>query len=181
MGVVTKGTAIIIDKNTGETFEIQSDELDWQPENAAMPGTEPGQRHIAQIDHPVLGTLIWSIWEYPGTSENIRETDPNGHSLEQDFEYWFESREDMGKPSEAQDNTPLMNPTEKPAKVRTKSKAKRKSKVKSKTKARTRPKAKAKPKAAKKSKPVRKTRPKKPARKIAKKARKSAPKKRSKK
>ncbi len=170
MGVVTKGTAIIIDKNTGEAFEIQSDELDWQPEEAA-PGTEPGQRHVAQVDHPVLGTLIWSIWEYPGTSENIRETDPNGHSMERDFEYWFESSEAMGAPAAAQDNQPFMMPPDKPAKAAAKPKAKAKPKTRAKAKAKSKPKTKvnAKPKAAKKAKPAKKSKAKKPSKKAARK------------
>jgi hypothetical protein len=61
MEVHCNGTARIRDHATGEVYEIESDELDWD----AVGGDERqmGQEihYQAMVEHAVLGELTWSL------------------------------------------------------------------------------------------------------------------------
>jgi hypothetical protein len=46
--------------------------------------------HEARWDHPELGGLSWSVWEYPQAIENCRETQVNGHETLKDFDRGLE-------------------------------------------------------------------------------------------
>lgn len=84
-----KGIAIIAHKETNRTFEIDSEELDWECEGSERNmGVEA--HHWAQIEHEVLGLLTWNLWEYPLGVENNRKTDTRGHRIIEDFDYGLE-------------------------------------------------------------------------------------------
>jgi hypothetical protein len=82
-GSSLRGTARIRHSATGDIY----DELDWD----AVGGDERqmGQEihYEAMVDHPELGKLTWSLWEYPAGIENFHEANVGGHELIQDFDY----------------------------------------------------------------------------------------------
>ena len=88
-----KGTARIKHKMTGTIFEIESDELQWDG-SADERQMGPEIRHQAQIAHPELGELTWSLWEYPEGVENFRESKVNGHEIIEDFDYGLHASEE---------------------------------------------------------------------------------------
>ncbi|MGH0244409.1 hypothetical protein [Sinorhizobium meliloti] len=49
----------------------------------------------ATVDHPELGELSWSLWEYPVGAQNNAFTDSNGHEIVEDLHYWLESEPDL--------------------------------------------------------------------------------------
>ncbi|MDK1489397.1 hypothetical protein QN219_04915 [Sinorhizobium sp. 7-81] len=51
--------------------------------------------HRATVDHPELGELSWSLWEYPAGAQNNAFTDSNGHEIVEDLRYWLESEPDL--------------------------------------------------------------------------------------
>ncbi len=87
MEVYCKGTARIRHSATGEIYEIESEELDWD----AVGGDERQMgleiRYEATIEHPELGELTWGLWEYPVGMENYNETDAGPHEVIEDFDY----------------------------------------------------------------------------------------------
>ncbi|MFK4489567.1 hypothetical protein [Bradyrhizobium sp. USDA 336] len=95
MIVECKGTARIQHKSTGEIYEIESDELDWDAVSSDERQMGPETEYQAVIDHPALGMLRWSLWEYPVGMENDRETDAQGHKVIKDFEYGLEHEPDL--------------------------------------------------------------------------------------
>lgn len=84
------GAARIRNKLTGAVFDIQAKELDWQEVSADERQMGPEICHQAEFEHPELGTLSWSLWEYPQGMENDRETDVGGHELLSDIDYGLE-------------------------------------------------------------------------------------------
>lgn len=93
MEVYCRGVASIRHASTGEIFEIESDELDWD----AVGGDERQMgseiHYEAAIDHPELGDLIWGLWEYPVGIENHHITDVGEHEVIEDFDYGLEHGE----------------------------------------------------------------------------------------
>lgn len=93
MEVYCRGVARIRHASTGEIFEIECDELDWD----AVGGDERQMgseiHYEAAIDHPELGDLTWGLWEYPVGIENHHITDVGRHELIEDFEYGLEHGE----------------------------------------------------------------------------------------
>lgn len=87
MNVYCRGIATIRHKVTGEIYSIESDELDWDRVGADERQMGPEFQYQATVDHPELGTLTWSLWEYPVGAENYNETNTGGHELIEDFEY----------------------------------------------------------------------------------------------
>lgn len=90
MEVYCRGIARIRHKATGEVFEIESNELDWD----AVGGDERQMgieiHYEAMLEHPDLGELKWGLWEYPVGIENYSETDAGEHSVLKDFDYGLE-------------------------------------------------------------------------------------------
>lgn len=90
MDVYCRGTARIRHNATGEIFEIESDELDWD----AVGGDERQMgieiHYEAVLEHPQLGELKWGLWEYPVGIENYSDTDAGEHAVLEDFDYGLE-------------------------------------------------------------------------------------------
>lgn len=108
MEVYCKGTARIRHKMTGEIYDIENDELDWD----AVGGDERQMgseiHYEAMIEHPELGDLTWGLWEYPVGIENYHETNAGPHEVIEDFDYGLEHSEP--EPDEWLDYTVPDNP-----------------------------------------------------------------------
>lgn len=93
MKTYCRGTARIQHHTTGKTYEIDNEDLDW----SAVGGDEREMgteiHYEAALQHPDLGELIWSLWEYPLGIENYRETNVRPHTVIDDFEYGLEHDE----------------------------------------------------------------------------------------
>jgi hypothetical protein len=90
MNVYCRGTAKIAHKETGETFKIEHDELDWQCVESHERAMGQEKHYQAEVDHATLGPLSWSLWEYPKGVQNLRETNSNDHTVIEDFDYGLE-------------------------------------------------------------------------------------------
>lgn len=90
MEVYCRGTARIRHSATGEIYEIESDDLDWD----AVGGDERQMgseiHYEAAVEHPALGELTWGLWEYPVGAENHHETKAGPHEIIDDFDYGLE-------------------------------------------------------------------------------------------
>ncbi len=96
------GTAWVVDSSSGERYEIEPKELDWEIVGGSERNMGAEIEHTATIDHPALGALTWTVWEYPiGILEYV-EHDLNGHSLESDFniELYEDPDRDYEEPDE---------------------------------------------------------------------------------
>ena len=93
MEVYCKGTARIRHKTTGEIYDIENDELDWDAVGGDERQMGPEVHYEATIEHPELGGLTWGLWEYPVGIENCRETNVGPHEVIEDFDYGLEHSE----------------------------------------------------------------------------------------
>jgi len=93
MKVYCRGVVRIRHASTGEIFEIESDELDWDAVGGDERQMGPEIHYEAAIDHPELGDLTWGLWEYPVGIENHHVTDVGKHELIEDFDYGLEHGE----------------------------------------------------------------------------------------
>lgn len=87
MYVETTGVARIRHRDTGEEFEIERDELEW--EAAGGDGDRqmgPETIYTAEIAHPDLGDLRWELSEYPVGVTNHVTHNFGGHELLEDFD-----------------------------------------------------------------------------------------------
>jgi hypothetical protein len=87
MQVYCNGTARFTHKTTGVIHNVKSDELDWEVVDSDDRQMGPEIHYEAVVDHPELGRLTWSLWEYPQGIENHRQTEAGEHELLEDFEY----------------------------------------------------------------------------------------------
>lgn len=110
MQVYCRGTARIKHRETGEIHEIESDELDWEIVDSEERGMGPELHHEASVDHPALGLLSWSLWEYPVGVENHDDTNVGQHEILEDFDYGLEHEEPEPEPDEWLDLTPPGDP-----------------------------------------------------------------------
>lgn len=90
MIVYCRGTAQIRHRLTGQIFNIESHELDWQAVELHARDMGLETYYEAEVDHPDLGLISWSVWEYPEGAQNDRETAANNHTVLNDFEYGLE-------------------------------------------------------------------------------------------
>ena len=89
------GVAIIEDNLSGRRFEIHSDELDWKV--AAVQNRSMGMatHYRASIEHKILGTLSWSLWEYPVGLQNYNSTEVGQGRIIKDFDYSLEYEDEQ--------------------------------------------------------------------------------------
>lgn len=87
MFIYTQGPAIIEHGETSEVFEIEEDELDWEPIGGSERSTGPETIYQALIDHENLGELRWTMSEYPVGAEGPKTTDVGKHKLIENFEF----------------------------------------------------------------------------------------------
>jgi len=86
MLIYTRGTAIIRHGETGQEFEIDEGEIQWEPVGGDERSMGPETIYQALIDHEELGELRWTLSEYPVGAEGLQTTDVGKHELIEDFE-----------------------------------------------------------------------------------------------
>ena len=87
MEVYCSGVARIRHMVTGQVYEIESDELDWDAVGADERQMGAEIRYEAVLEHPELGELTWGLWEYPVGIENYSSTEVGSHDLVEDLDY----------------------------------------------------------------------------------------------
>ncbi len=87
MTVHCAGTARIRHKQTGKVYEVRSEQLDWIEDGMGEGSMGAESQHKAILDHDELGTLTWTIGEYPVGAEDYRHSDVGDHTIIQDFHY----------------------------------------------------------------------------------------------
>jgi len=100
MDIHTSGTARIRHRDTGEIFEIGADELDWDAVGSEERSMGPETTYMAAVDHPELGQISWTLWEYPMGAENDRETNVNNHELIENLRFSLEHLPEDDEPRE---------------------------------------------------------------------------------
>ena len=85
--VYVQGTARIRHAGTGETYEIDADQIDFEAVASDERGMGPETMYSAVVQHPQLGQLVWDLWEYPVGAENHRETDVGTHELLENIDF----------------------------------------------------------------------------------------------
>lgn len=81
MAIKASGIARVRHAETGVVYEIDAEELDWQEEGEDRRGMGPERRYWAEIDHPELGELTWSLFEYPIGVVEMQNFDPGPHEV----------------------------------------------------------------------------------------------------
>ena len=89
--IKTSGTARILDANTGLQVNINPEELVWEAVGGSERNMGPEVAYEAVIEHPVLGVLTWSAWEYPVGALSCTTYDVGSHYLESDFIFHFQN------------------------------------------------------------------------------------------
>lgn len=90
MEIYCRGTAKILNAETRKIHEIDSDELDFEAVDSEDLEMGLETHYEASIEHPELGFLTWSLWEYPEGSVSHRDANVGRHRLVKDFEYGLE-------------------------------------------------------------------------------------------
>lgn len=87
MYIEATGVARISHAETGEVFEIDSDDIEWEP--IATSERQMGEETIYgfEINHERLGTLRWELSEYPIGVTNHITHQIGEHELVDDFEF----------------------------------------------------------------------------------------------
>ncbi|MBN9602081.1 MAG: hypothetical protein J0G33_04040 [Afipia felis] len=93
MEIYCRGTARIRHSATGDIYEIECDELDWDAVGYGERQMGPEIHYEAMVDHSELGKLAWGLWEYPVGIENYQETSAGAHEVIEDFDYGLEHGE----------------------------------------------------------------------------------------
>lgn len=89
MHIEISGTAQVRHSRSGLVYEIESDELEWDVEGGDEGQMGGRNRWYAEVQHNELGTLVWSLWEYPVGAEEYQDQDLNGHVLVKDFDIYL--------------------------------------------------------------------------------------------
>lgn len=88
------GTATIADRNTGKEFEFEAVDLDWDVVDGSERSMGPERHYQASIEHNVLGSLSWNLWEYPIGIENMQSTEVGPNKVVQNFTFSLEHEEE---------------------------------------------------------------------------------------
>ena len=94
MSIAASGVVRIRHADTGAVYTIDADELDWNQVGADERQMGSEVTHEATIDHPELGPLTWTVWEYPLGMENDREVDVGRHAVLEPFQISLVDDED---------------------------------------------------------------------------------------
>lgn len=93
MQIYCRGTAKILHAETGETYEIDSEELEWDTADICERQMGPEAHYEATIEHTELGQITWGLWEYPLGIENYQNTNSGEHEVLENFDYGLEHEE----------------------------------------------------------------------------------------
>jgi hypothetical protein len=86
------GKAKLKSKVTGEIFDVDPSDLDWQCTRGEERQMGSENCYSADIEYETsVGShrvaCTWNVWEYPSGVENMIETTPIGAELLEDFTY----------------------------------------------------------------------------------------------
>lgn len=101
MSIDVSGVARIRHADTGTVHTIDPDELDWDEVGAEERGMGPEVTHEAVVEHPNLGHLTWTVWEYPVGVYNDQDTDVGRHTLLENFRLGLSDPGDIAADREA--------------------------------------------------------------------------------
>lgn len=87
MTIVPTGHATIRSKDDGQSYVIQASDIEWNQVSANERQMGLEVLYLGEIEHPVLGSLTWSVWEYPIGMFNNSDQDINGHALESNLTF----------------------------------------------------------------------------------------------
>ena len=87
MMINVRGKARIRHDETAEIYEIDADEVEFQQIGIDERGMGLARHHSAVVEHPQLGQIVWTLWEYPTWIEYFRETDVGPHELLGDVDF----------------------------------------------------------------------------------------------
>ncbi|WP_282093513.1 hypothetical protein [Epibacterium ulvae] len=96
MRISTAGTAIVRHSETGELFEIEPDEIDWEVVASEERDMGPDRLWSASTSRDELGEIRWEMSEYPEGFLGNLVPDLNGHELVQNFSVSIEHEPDFG-------------------------------------------------------------------------------------
>lgn len=85
MRISTTGTAIVRHSESGELFEIEPDEIDWEVVASEERDMGPDRLWSASTSRDELGDIHWEMSEYPEGFLGNLVSNLNGHELEQIF------------------------------------------------------------------------------------------------
>jgi len=92
--VEASGTTIIEHKDTSVRYEIDAEDVYWDLVDASDRSMGSELRYEGTIEHPELGVLTWSLWEYPVGIQNYKDRDIGDHQIIQEFEFGLEHEPD---------------------------------------------------------------------------------------
>ena len=95
-------------------YSIAAEDLSWETEGGWERSMGAEHAHVAVCDHPELGQITWTLWEYPVGAENHWQVDVGDHELVENIEYSLdrssERFEDLDAMEDETDNPPDMTP-----------------------------------------------------------------------
>jgi hypothetical protein len=95
MRISTTGKAIVRHSETGELFEIEPDEIDWEVVASEDRDMGPDRLWSASTSRDELGDIRWEMSEYPEGFLGELVPDLNGHELVQNFSVSIEHEPDF--------------------------------------------------------------------------------------
>ncbi|GGI91612.1 hypothetical protein GCM10007973_29860 [Polymorphobacter multimanifer] len=94
MSVSVTGVGRIRHADTGTIYTIGPNELDWQGVGAEERSMGAEVTYEAAIEHTDLGSLTWTVWEYPIGAFNDQETEVGRHTLLENFQLGISDSDD---------------------------------------------------------------------------------------
>ncbi len=91
------GIARIEHADTGEAYTIDKDLLNFERTDSISHDGDVMVGSFAIIQHPQLGRLTWTVWEYPIRFQNDDETNVGPHKIIRNFAFQFELDDDLAK------------------------------------------------------------------------------------
>ena len=95
MRISTTGKAIVRHSETGELFEFEPDEIDWEVVASEDRDMGPDRLWSASTSRDELGDIRWEMSEYPEGFLGELVPDFNGHELVQNFSVSIEHEPDF--------------------------------------------------------------------------------------
>ncbi len=90
MRIVYNGTAIIEHVDTGQRYEIDPEEFDWDAGSGGDRSMGEEILHVGSLSHEILGDISHTISEYPLGMQNHETTDVGRHKVIKDFDIFLE-------------------------------------------------------------------------------------------
>ncbi len=91
------GIAVIRHADTGKAYTIDKDLLNFERTDSISHDGDVMIGSFAVIQHPQLGRLTWTVWEYPIRFQNDDETNVGPHKIIKNFAFQFMLDEDVAE------------------------------------------------------------------------------------